>query len=101
MNKFTKSVSGAAVMIGVGVGVVLGGTGTASASPNGFLSELSQNGIQLNDPAQVISDGNSICGALANGYSVEDVISATKHDNPGLNWHDAGFEVGAAIRHLC
>jgi len=38
---------------------------------------------------------------LANGYSVEDVIAATKHDNPNLTWYDAGFAVGAAVRHLC
>jgi hypothetical protein len=100
-TKITKSVAGAAVVAGVGLGLALAGTGTASASANTFLSELSQQGIILDNPAGVIEDGNNICGALANGYTVEEVIAATKHDNPGLTWYDAGFEVGAAVRHLC
>ena len=43
--KFKKPVK--SVIIGDGMGIAAGGTGTASASVNGYLAELSQHGIAL------------------------------------------------------
>ncbi|MDA2889876.1 DUF732 domain-containing protein [Mycolicibacterium sp. BiH015] len=41
-----------------------------------------------------------ICGAFRNGFSLQDVIAATKHDNPALSWYGAGYVVGVATRTL-
>jgi hypothetical protein len=102
MNTITKALTGAVITLGVGVGTVLGTAATVQASPAGYLTSLIQDGgITVYDPAQVLRDGHNICGALANGYSMEEVIAATKNDNPELTWYGAGFAVGAAIRHLC
>ena len=52
-------------------------------------------------PAGAPRDGHNICGAFRTGYSLQDVIAATKHDNPALSWYDAGYVVGVAMRIFC
>ena len=50
-----------------------------------FLANLKQVGIGFSDPAQAISAGQAVCGALHNGMGGLHLIQHLQETNPGLS----------------
>ncbi|HTQ17886.1 DUF732 domain-containing protein [Mycobacterium sp.] len=73
---------------------------TANANGNSYLAELSQHGIIINNPAGLIADGYSACGAWRSG-GFNAATAAVRAHNPRLTDYDVGYVVGAAIKNLC
>jgi hypothetical protein len=73
----------------------------ANANSNSYLAELSQHGIIINNPAGLIADGYSACGAWRSGGGFPAATDAVRAHNPRLSNYDVGFVVGAAVKNLC
>jgi hypothetical protein len=66
-----------------------------------FLADLNKLGIGFSDPAQAISAGQAVCGALHNGMGGLHLIQHLQESNPGLTESGAAQFATIAARAYC
>jgi hypothetical protein len=66
-----------------------------------FLADLNKLGIGFSDPAQAISAGQAVCGALHNGMGGLHLIQHLQESNPGLTESGAAQFATVAARAYC
>jgi Protein of unknown function (DUF732) len=97
-RRFTKSVAGttlAAATLGMAA-LFAAGTANAGSVDDAFLAQLQRDGITPPSSAVAIKDAHSVCNALDNGYSSQQVINAVA-ESTGLSAKGAKtFAIDAA-----
>jgi Protein of unknown function (DUF732) len=97
-------------LLGVSLGLVLavpahadpGIDEPANDQNNGsFLSDLKQVGIGFADPAQAVSAGQAVCGALHNGMGGLHLIQHLQEANPSLTEHGAAQFATISAKAYC
>ena len=77
-RRFSRSVAGAtlaAATLGVAA-LITAGTAGAGSVDDAFIAQLDKDGIMPPSSGVALKDAHSVCGALDNGYSSQDVINA-------------------------
>lgn len=96
-RRFTAAVAGTTVASGLGMAALIAaGSASAGSVDDAFLTQLEQDGITPPSAARAIKDAKSVCSALDNGYSADEVIDAVA-ESTGLSTNGANtFAVDAA-----
>jgi len=77
-RRFSRSVAGttlAAATLGMAA-LITAGTAGAGSVDDAFIAQLDKDGIMPPSSGVAVKDAHSVCGALDNGYSSQDVINA-------------------------
>ena len=77
-RRFSRSVAGttlAAATLGMAA-LITAGTAGAGSVDDAFIAQLDKDGIMPPSSGVALKDAHSVCGALDNGYSSQDVINA-------------------------
>jgi len=96
-RRFTAAVAGTTIAAGLGMAALIAaGPASAGSVDDAFLTQLEQDGITPPSAARAIKDAKSVCSALDNGYSADEVIDAVA-ESTGLSANGANtFAVDAA-----